>query len=722
MKKSMKKSVFLIAVFSVLMLLFAGCSNSSGGDSGSGSENSATEQTSEERVNGKEDSDDGNKDDSGKDDSGKDDSGKDDSGNNNSGEDDSGDNNSGDNNSGEDNSGEDDSGENNSDDENENTNEENQNQNSDDNEPDILEPTYVYFGLYPQTEKAADVEILNNSEVKINGWDAYEGSDGAYYVKWTNKYGEQRYLKIEPIKWRVLTNKFDHDMDEDTPGVKLLVADKILDACKFYDYDDVNRYEQVGNDTIYPNNYYHSRVRAFLNGLSYVIKESDSTNATKNYEFLGNGFLQKAFSIEQINDIATTWVDNHTDNITDITDLYTGVVYRCDSTEDKIFLLSASEVTNSKFRFAEDWLEDEERVRTPTDYASINSFGIADGGRWYLRSPYIEADTVRWIDKDGKPYVNFGNVDYLHGIVPALCLTSDEHLEDNNIVPSRTAEYMFFGSYPQSKKSDSVTIASSSPNADVRGLPAYGGSDGAWYVKLNGEFFKIEPIKWRVVTDNYDHDKDPSTPGKRLLLADSSLYTTSYYEYRNANRTLEGNTIYLNNYEHSRVRAYLNGLKYLVKEDNDTEQTYNTEFEDNGFLQNAFTPSEFNSIAETIVDNSISSLFMDGDSIDDSVYYACADTTDKVFLLSQKEVTMLEYGFADGNVDDSTRFHEMTDYSKNMYGWSKAWWLRSPAPAYYSNIEPKEVEVYNVWEGQADYSYSIIDQYGWGVVPAICLE
>ena len=146
----------------------------------------------------------------------------------------------------------------------------------------------------------------------------YKGSDGAWYAKCTEKTNESgykysdgtdvaqdsanstKYFKVEPIKWRVLTNDYN--------GKKLLLAESILINCDYYGYYNVNR--TIGNSTVYPNNYKESRVRAYLNGLSYTKKESDSADQVTDSTFAGKGFLQTAFTSTAQNQIATTNVDN----------------------------------------------------------------------------------------------------------------------------------------------------------------------------------------------------------------------------------------------------------------------------------------------------------------------------------------------------------------------------------------------------------------------------
>ena len=143
---------------------------------------------------------------------------------------------------------------------------------------------------------------------------------------------------------------------------------------------------------------------------------------------------------------------------------------------------------------------------------------------------------------------------------------------------------MEFGNWPQTLKEDNVTVDETITKATVTGgYTYYLGSDGYWYAKCteskfgssgtkyaNGttigtgtKYFKVEPIKWRVLTKTYDHDRDWSTPQKWLLLSDKVLIGgISFYDDATATRTINGNTVYPNNYEHSKIRAYLNGISY----------------------------------------------------------------------------------------------------------------------------------------------------------------
>ncbi len=305
--------------------------------------------------------------------------------------------------------------------------------------------------------------------------------------------------------------------------------------------------------------------------------------------------------------------------------------------------------------------------------------------------------------------------------------------------------YVLFGDWPQTIKAENVTVNEST--FIVMGAHIYyDGSDGNWYAKVleNGYstdykysdgtsvakentdsprylYFKVEPVKWRVLTDDYN--------GKKLLLAEDILTAdVPYYDYSDVNRIVSSATVYPNNYEHSAIRAYLNGLSYQVKPFSAT-QTNSTTYLDKGFLQTAFTASAQALIASTTVDNSVAStnpasnanLWNGGKN-----GYACPDTTDKIFLLSEKEVTTISYSFGAYNNNSSgagnTRIKQTTDYAKANYAYQHTtagmggwWWLRSP---YYSISRHACVVTYN---GSAN-SYNIVrDGYG-GVSPALSLS
>ena len=269
-------------------------------------------------------------------------------------------------------------------------------------------------------------------------------------------------------------------------------------------------------------------------------------------------------------------------------------------------------------------------------------------------------------------------------------------------VYTREGDYIYFGEYPQTIKSSDVTVGDV---ADEDGY--YLGSDGERYAKVvadpysssgytfsdgsdvtNGEtyYFKVEPIRWRILSES---------DGSAFILADG-IIANHYYHHTTSSTTIEGETVYANNYKHSDIRAWLNGE----------------------FLNTAFGEVAQSLIETTEVDNS---AYSTGSS---SNAYACENTFDKVFLLSQREVVNSEYGFASSaSTDDTARRMTVSDYARStgayMYTNSSYfgcgfWWLRSPSSS--GSYSARDVGS----DGYADgYDIFSVGHDGDGVVPAL---
>lgn len=312
------------------------------------------------------------------------------------------------------------------------------------------------------------------------------------------------------------------------------------------------------------------------------------------------------------------------------------------------------------------------------------------------------------------------------------------------------ATYCYFGDWPQTIKEDGVTV-SKNQTITMGGATYYAGSDGNWYAKCtenaysadytysNGtkvnqigskktKYFKVEPIKWRVLNPG---DKK----GNKLLLAEKVIISDMpYYDYGTVNRSINGTTVYSNNYMHSKVRAYLNGLSYEIKESDDAEQVTNSDYLDKGFFQTAFTESAQKMIADTKVDNSAVSTnpaenpkaLNEGKN-----QYVCENTLDKVFLLSNKEVTTTNYGFAKSDVyigdkngtKESTRIRKSTDFAlanfvecntkSDLFG--SPWFKRSPY--HWSRVCALAV----TGIGSSTYTWSVSQNF-YGIVPALSIS
>ena len=218
-------------------------------------------------------------------------------------------------------------------------------------------------GEYPQT-KVTD----NTSITALNGLSSTNGR--GYYEYNNNQYAkyDNDYYLVEPIKWRFL------DSGE---GKVFVVSDLILDQ---------HRYDGSSN------NYENSEIRNWLN----------------------NDFINKAFADQSV--IATTSVDNSVAS--------TGLdsnTYVCETTYDKLFLLSRQEAQNVNYGFE----NDADRSAKVTDYAKargvITSSGdYVNNGYWWLRSPRsANSYSAYFVYSDG--YIT-GMVDGLsenYGVRPA---------------------------------------------------------------------------------------------------------------------------------------------------------------------------------------------------------------------------------------------------------------------------------------------------------------
>ena len=303
--------------------------------------------------------------------------------------------------------------------------------------------TYVTFGTWPQTIKASDVTIdeIEANKLVVGMFTYYMGSDGEWYCKaleqqfdnknwykysdgtpvapkWDNSY---KWFKIMPIKWRVLNTS----SSKATSSSKLLLAEVALHTGVPY-YDNLN--ECTGKATIYPNNYYSSRIRAVLNGLTINLGGTEHDMYYKD-----RGFLQTAFTENQQNVILETNVDNSNTSTNPNSDpkLWNNGdnEYACANTKDKIFLLSTQEITSSDygFEYKPNAVLDNSRVRKWTDFALANNAYFPNssyGAIWALRSPGWSNGTrnkcVKFTGVVDADVLNV-NIKY-NAIVPALCV------------------------------------------------------------------------------------------------------------------------------------------------------------------------------------------------------------------------------------------------------------------------------------------------------------
>ena len=186
---------------------------------------------------------------------------------------------------------------------------------------------------------------------------------------------------------------------------------------------------------------------------------------------------------------------------------------------------------------------------------------------------------------------------------------------------------LWFGSYPQSQitaeDGEIYTILTNIDNWNKNGDVII---ENTKYHKTEKDYFKYEPIKWRVLQ---------SENGEAFLLSDVILDKQLYNE----------NDKYVT-WEKSSLRAWLNKK----------------------FIKRAFIDEEREKINITEIINQ-----------DNPVYGTEGgnNTFDKIFLLSLSEVSEQQDGEKYGFLDDEIRACGKSDFSKTG-SW---WWLRSPGYA-----------------------------------------
>ena len=153
-------------------------------------------------------------------------------------------------------------------------------------------------------------------------------------------------------------------------------------------------------------------------------------------------------------------------------------------------------------------------------------------------------------------------------------------------------------------------------------------------------WFKWEDLQWKVLMED---------AGTAYLAADRIIDAQPFYSPKEEVRTIDGVRICQNNYAHSDIRLWLN----------------------KDFLEDAFTEQQIARIVRGRVDNSA-----------EGNRFACENTEDRVFLLSNSEAEALFDSRSD-------RIRKPSDYAKCQGAFAGSerseaiahrgqWWLRTP--------------------------------------------
>lgn len=347
------------------------------------------------------------------------------------------------------------------------------------------EQRYVYFGEYPQTIKADDVEITKIQDER--GY--YLGTDGYYYAKvisrpyycqWVDrntrildrkynmneeklfidmvgekfslpnlgfsedvrfkmlpintmhKYkfsnGEQiiphkeYYFKVEQIQWDILSN------DNDTA---FLVSHCILDAMPY----SITCVDKTTNVISSSSVYKKSIIRMWLNGSSDSDAYNNGIAQLRARNNLNISFLDYAFNMKDLEALLSTKVNNSYSTTNNA-----GAHHCTGETEDKVFLLSYSDTTNEKYGFSKDSKYiDALRIKDTTDFSRAIGVQINGGlydtcAEWWLRSP-VESQTVSIVNYNGNSSSLAFVTNKSYGVAPAIKVNTilQQKIEEENL-------------------------------------------------------------------------------------------------------------------------------------------------------------------------------------------------------------------------------------------------------------------------------------------------
>lgn len=244
-------------------------------------------------------------------------------------------------------------------------------------------------------------------------------------------------------------------------------------------------------------------------------------------------------------------------------------------------------------------------------------------------------------------------------------------LEASDAVPTTNSEgVVVFGKYPQSL-GNSSTLTDTHTNwigynptagEDIYTYyDIYLGSDGEKYIKSDGSYYKIQPIKWKVISSS-------TVSGNQVRYLEADVMLDGLYYRKNVNDDgfavdLNGeiiideedtvitdtqNRVFANNYKYSDLRAFMNNAIYNM----------------------AFSNLDKELIQLTEVDNSAQTIWGTSNS-----NYICENTNDYLFCLDAELAKELGYSARSYPTDFANRF--VASYSSMEY--FDTWWIGTPS-------------------------------------------
>lgn len=243
--------------------------------------------------------------------------------------------------------------------------------------------SYVYFGMYPQSEVTA--EFLTDSIIEANYNKNGDVIVDGYKYRRQEKNGQYHYYKYEPVKWRVLN----------TNGNSItLFSDIILD--EFY----IEQYDKWKT----------SEFRSWLNGYN-----GSMNSEHKDYSLSGQNFISTAFSKEEreiLELLQTTLRDNTV-------------------TDDYITLLTRQQATSNLYGFPEKEDKSYQREMSATEYALSQSTTNITPFEWVIFNDKDNLNEFFTVEmSSGRIY--FPLNDFYLGCCPVIKINADSDLYDTS--------------------------------------------------------------------------------------------------------------------------------------------------------------------------------------------------------------------------------------------------------------------------------------------------
>lgn len=491
---------------------------------------------------------------------------------------------------------------------------------------------YVYFGNYWQSK------YLPKNTVEAGEDDVvHTDADGTKYIVRQDK----SCYKWEPLKWRVLS------VSEDGSDL-FLISDKNIDV-------------QPYNKDSYKN----------------VSWEKSSLR-----EWLNNDFLKSAFDADEQEAIKDTEITNKVNQYTVVEN---PEISDGNNTVDKIYLPSVEEMMTIDYGFTNSLDETETRTAQNTDYTNSGGTAKTDYAfsAYFLRTlekanglvssvreggdipdktlfmssadatdksirPVLHLDiskTDKWTFsgriKQDMTEVGQGTPEQTPSVLPTqepmVTMAPEQEYPKNPVIDendntNNVWDCIYFGRYKNEKITPTVLSTAGQDKTISSGEHGY-----SYYVSHEQGYFRIDSIKWRVLSINEDGTD-------AFLISDKVLDVHQYHSDASVECT----------WEKSDLRQWV----------------------ENDFYNDAFTPAEQEMINSTNVitgDNPWSSE-KGGDNVESRIY-----------LPSIEEMLNTSYGFNASPDETETRKITATDYtkvqSKGESSDADVYWLRSPGLA-----------------------------------------